>query len=78
MSLLKFKKNTKEWIAFYAEALRNRLRIDMNLSDVNDVAASRTNLGLDGDNNHTHYHDDRYLPVINKNKEDVEKKLQTT
>ena len=78
MSLLKFKKNTKEWIAFYAEALRNRLRIDMNLSDVNDVAASRTNLGLNGDNNHTHYHDDRYLPVIDKNKKDLEKKLQTT
>jgi hypothetical protein len=66
MSTLNFKKTAQEWIAFYVEAIRNRLRRDLNLSDVLDIQAARDNLGLNGDNNHTHYHDDRYIPLIDK------------
>lgn len=64
--VLKFKKTLKEWIPFYVDAIKNRLRRDLNLSDVFDVQATRDNIGLSGVNNHTHYHDDRYIPKINK------------
>lgn len=63
--LLKIKKDINEWYSFYSNAIRNRLRRDKNLSDVMDVQAARENLGLTGDNNHTHYHDDRYKSLIN-------------
>lgn len=64
--VLKFKKTLKEWIPFYVDAIKNRLRRDLNLSDVFDVQATRDNIGLSGINNHTHYHDDRYIPKIDK------------
>ena len=60
--VLKFKKTLEEWIPFYVDAIKNRLRRDLNLSDVFDVQATRDNIGLSGINNHTHYHDDRYIP----------------
>lgn len=64
MSFIKFKKNANEWISFYVEAIRNRLRRDKNLSDVLDINQSRINLGLNGDDNITHFHDSHYLPLI--------------
>lgn len=70
MALLKFKKNTK-WYSLYVNELLNRLRKDKNLSDVDDVAKSRENLGIFGDNNITHFHDSRYLPKIKALKEYV-------
>lgn len=85
MSLLKFKKtdnlgDDQDWIALYAEAIRNRLRIDLNLSDVNDKAKARHNLELDGDNNHTHFHDDRYVKISEANSkfDDLDKPLKFT
>ena len=71
MAILKFKDNDGTWKAVYKDlmfAIKNRLRCDKNLSDVTDVAASRASLGLIGDNNHTHYHDDRYLGKISEAK----------
>lgn len=62
--LLKFKKDATEWWTLYVEAIKNRLRRDKNLSDLTDVTTARTNLELIGDNNQTHFHDNRYVPVI--------------
>lgn len=67
MALLKYKDNNGTWITMFKDfmaAVKNRLRVDKNLGDVADVSISRANLGLTGDNNHTHYHDDRYLGRI--------------
>ena len=66
--LLKMKTAAKKWYSFYATAIKNRLRRDLNLSDLNDIAEARHNIELDGDNNETHYHDNRYIPLINDNK----------
>lgn len=71
MALLKWK-NATDWVTFYADAIRNRLRRDLNLSDLLDKQVARTNLELFGDNNHTHYHDDRYLPLIEAEKQSRE------
>jgi hypothetical protein len=65
MAVLKWK-NTKEWVALYVDAIKNRLRRDLNLSDLTNKQDARKNIELIGDNNHTHYHDDRYLPAIEK------------
>ena len=64
--ILKFKNTLKEWRSLYTDAIKNRLRRDLNLSDVFNVQTTRDNIGLSGDNNHTHYHDDRYMPVISR------------
>jgi hypothetical protein len=64
MALLKFKNGAMQWVALYANEIRNRLRVDMNLSDIADKLLARKNLELDGDNNQTHYHDSRYMPKI--------------
>lgn len=52
------------WEDIYGDAIRNRLRRDLNLSDVKDKEASRRNLEIFGNDNETHYHDNRYLPKI--------------
>ena len=64
MAILKFYDNDKKWNSLYARAINNRLRRDKNLADLFDKAEARKNLELTGDNNHTHYHDDRYMPLI--------------
>ena len=61
---IKFKKDENSWEQIYGNEINNRLRKDKNLSDINDKAESRKNLELVGDNNTTHFHDDRYLPKI--------------
>lgn len=66
MATIKYHNNDGDWVSLYVDAINNRLRKDKNLSDLLDKAAARTNLELTGDNNHTHYHDDRYLPKIEK------------
>lgn len=63
MAVLKYKDN-EGFKSLYSEAIKNRLRKDQNLADVTNVQEARENLELTGDNNHTHYHDDRYLPKI--------------
>jgi hypothetical protein len=68
--LLKFKKSATEWISLYADAIKNRLRRDLNLSDATDKAACRKNIELVGEVS-DHYHDNRYLPLIEANKDDV-------
>lgn len=73
--ILKFRKNISEWYSLYANAIKNRLRRDLNLSDVCDVQETRDNIGLSGDNNHTHYHDDRYIPIIEKRINELDNKV---
>jgi len=64
MALLKWQKETGSWSTFYVDAIRNRLRRDLNLSDVLDRQEARKNLEIFGDDNKTHFHDDRYIPLI--------------
>lgn len=61
---LKLKTADDEWTQIYGNAINNRLRKDENLSDVDNKAEARKNLEIIGDNNTTHYHDDRYIPLI--------------
>lgn len=63
MAILKYRDN-EGFKSLYTDAIKNRLRKDLNLSDVENIQEARENLELTGDNNHTHYHDDRYLPKI--------------
>lgn len=75
MPNLKFLADNKEWKSAFREiisAIKNRLRKDKNLSDVENVVQARKNLEIIGDNNHTHYHDDRYIPLIDATTASVE------
>jgi hypothetical protein len=49
-----------EWLPIYFKELKNRLRRDKNLADVNSVSEARKNLGLTGEVD-SHVHDDRYI-----------------
>lgn len=73
---IKFKKDKNSWEQIYGNEINNRLRKDKNLSDVNDKAESRKNLELIGDSNTTHFHDSRYVPMIENEKN--ERKAETT
>ena len=73
---IKFKKDKNSWEQIYGNEINNRLRKDKNLSDVNDKAESRKNLELVGDNNTTHFHDSRYVPMIENEKN--ERKTETS
>lgn len=73
---IKFKKDKNSWEQIYGNEINNRLRKDKNLSDVNNKAESRKNLELVGDNNTTHFHDSRYVPMIENEKN--ERKTETT
>lgn len=72
MRLFRFLKDGK-WLPLYLGQIRNRLRKDLNLSDVLDVAKARENLELTGEVE-SHYHDKRYLPLIDKAKQEVLRK----
>ena len=63
MAILKYRDN-EGFKSLYTDAIKNRLRKDQNLADVDNIQEARENLELIGDNNHTHYHDDRYFPKI--------------
>lgn len=78
MAFIKFKRGEGKWETLYVEAIRNRLRRDKHLSDLIDIAAARETLGLTGDNNKTHYHDDRYLPKIDAIKNTVNNTFATS
>ena len=54
----------KGWEALYTKIISKALFAENNLSDLTDKEEARENLELTGDNNTTHYHDDRYLPLI--------------
>ena len=65
---IKFKKDKNSWEQIYGNEINNRLRKDKNLSDINDKAESRKNLELIGNSNTTHFHDSRYVPMIENEK----------
>ena len=67
MNIIRFLKG-KEWIPLYFKELKNRTRRDKNLSDLNDIAEARKNLGLVGEVD-SHTHDDMYLRASDVSKE---------
>lgn len=75
MKILKVK--TKDgWVSLYVYLLKQALFAKNNLSDLLDKEEARENLELTGNNNHTHYHDDRYIPIIKAANDDVLNQLQ--
>lgn len=62
MALIKWKKSNTEWVSLYADMLKNRLRRDMNLGDVNNRSEARKNLGLSGEVE-DHWHDEFYTTI---------------
>ena len=73
---IKIKKDDNTWEQIYGNAIANRLRKDQNLADIIDKQEARDNLELSGDNNITHFHDSRYVPMIENEKN--ERKAETT
>ena len=70
MKVLKY--FTKDgWSPLYISAIAKALFAENNLSDILDREEARKNLELTGDNNHTHYHDDRYVPMIDAVKDSL-------
>lgn len=68
MSTLKYKLRDG-WNTLYGGILSRVLRKDRNLAELTDKSVARQNLELNGDNNTTHYHDSRYVPLINEAKD---------
>lgn len=61
--LLKWRRNTNEWVVMYGDALKNRLRRDKNLADLTNRTEAKKNLGVFGEVT-DHYHDARYMTRI--------------
>lgn len=61
--LLKWRRNTGEWVVMYGDALKNRLRRDKNLADLTNRTEAKKNLGVFGEVT-DHYHDARYMTRI--------------
>ncbi len=75
MRVLKY--YTKDgWIPLYTNMLSKALFAENNLSELTDPEEARKNLELTGNNNHTHYHDDRYIPMINTAKDEILNQFQ--
>lgn len=70
MRIIKYK-TAQGWVSLYQSLMRNFLRKDKNLEDIDNKEEARSNLELNGDNNHTHYHDDRYIPMITATKDSI-------
>lgn len=73
MRLLRFLKDG-QWLPLYLGQLKNRLRKDLNLSDLMSVEEARKNLELVGEVE-THHHDTRYKQMIDQAKQEVYKKV---
>lgn len=52
--------NGDKWLPLYIDKINNKLDKDKNLSDLVSIEEARSNLGLIGNNNETHFHDQRY------------------
>lgn len=64
------KDGNKKWLGIYVAELINRLRRDKNLDDVANKAEARKNLELTGEVP-DHWHDARYIPMIEAIKGDM-------
>lgn len=62
MAILKYF-NKGNWLVPYGNLMKDLLKRSNNLSDV-DFAKATEVLELSGENNTTHFHDSRYLPLI--------------
>lgn len=71
MEVLRFLKDGK-WRNLYYGMLKNRLRKDLNLSDVSNTTEALNNLGLTGDVT-SHNHDSRYKAMIDKAKGEMKR-----
>lgn len=74
MSVLKWQKGSNEWITLYGTVLKNRLRKDKNLADLEDATEAKKNLGLIGDVV-DHHHDSRYLPRLARIEDKIDKEV---
>jgi hypothetical protein len=70
MKILKYFTSGK-WVSLYQDAWNLCLNKRKNLSDLESKEEARKNLGLDNDDNVTHFHDSRYLPKIESAKNEV-------
>ena len=70
MKILKYFKDGT-WTSLYANILSMCLDKRQNLGDIEDKEQARINLELNGDNNISHYHDSRYIPIINQTKGEI-------
>lgn len=75
MSVLKWQRGENDWVTLYGTVLKNRLRRDKNLADLENTAEAKKNLGLIGDVS-DHYHDSRYLPMIQRVANDLSRETE--
>ena len=65
MRILQYFTNGK-WTSLYQDAWNLCLNKRKNLSDLENKDEARKNLGLNGNENNTHFHDNRYLQLNEK------------
>ena len=70
MAILKWRDGNGKWISLYANWLRQCLRRDKNLSDLDNAEEARKNLGVSAENITTVV-DNKYQPIV----EDLETKI---
>ena len=75
MALLKWQRGNNDWVVLYGNIMQNRLRRDRNLSDLANSTEAKKNLGLFGDVT-DHYHDARYMPLINSLRGDLQEEAR--
>lgn len=74
MSVLKWQKGANEWVTLYGTVLKNRLRKDKNLADLEDATEAKKNLGLIGDVT-DHNHDSRYMTLIAQVQDKIDREI---